>query len=68
MGERDVTLDFEGLKPLTEEAQSGAPAAPSCSLKASPGVSEQRLTSGGLERTFRLFVPSSYDGRTPLPL
>ena len=49
-------------------AQSGAPAAMQCSLTAQPGVSEQRLTSGGRERTFRLFVPSSYDGRAALPL
>jgi polyhydroxybutyrate depolymerase len=49
-------------------AQSGAPAVSACSLNVSPGVSEQRLTSGGRERTFRLFVPSSYDGRTALPL
>jgi polyhydroxybutyrate depolymerase len=49
-------------------AQSGAPAASSCSLTAASGVSEQRLTSGGRERTFRLFVPPSYDGRTSLPL
>jgi len=46
------------------------PAAPrgSCSIAAASGVSEQRLTSGGRERTYRLFVPPGYDGRTPLPL
>lgn len=49
-------------------AQSGAPAASACSLTAAAGVSEQRLTSGGRERTFRLFVPPSYDGRASLPL
>ena len=32
------------------------------------GVSEQKLTSGGRERTYRLFVPASHDGRTALPL
>lgn len=47
-------------------AQSGASAA--CALAATPGVSEQRLTSGGRERQYRLFVPKGYDGRTPLPL
>ena len=40
----------------------------SCAIQAAPGVSEQRLTSGGRERTYRLFVPPGYDGRTPLPL
>jgi len=48
-------------------AQGTAPQ-DSCTLGASPGVSEQRLTSGGRERTYRLFVPQSYDGRTMLPL
>jgi polyhydroxybutyrate depolymerase len=48
-------------------AQSrGASAA--CALAAAPGVSELPLTSGGLPRTYRLFVPAGYDGRTPLPL
>jgi polyhydroxybutyrate depolymerase len=46
-------------------AQSGAVA---CSLAATAGVSEQRLTSDGRERAFRLFVPKKYDGRTALPL
>jgi polyhydroxybutyrate depolymerase len=40
----------------------------SCALRASPGVSEQRLASGGRERTYRLFVPQGYDGQAPLPL
>jgi polyhydroxybutyrate depolymerase len=39
-----------------------------CSLAAASGVSEQRLTSGGRDRTYRLFVPPGYDGHTPLPL
>jgi polyhydroxybutyrate depolymerase len=50
---------------------SGAAAqtsAASCELKAASGVSEQSLTSKGRERSFRLFVPQGYDGRTPLPL
>jgi polyhydroxybutyrate depolymerase len=46
-------------------AQSGASA---CSLAAPAGVSEQQLTSGGRDRTYRLFVPAKYDGRTALPL
>lgn len=39
-----------------------------CDLAAAPGVTEQQLTSGGRERSFRLFVPPGYDGRTPMPL
>jgi polyhydroxybutyrate depolymerase len=46
-------------------AQSGAS---TCGPAVASGMSEQRLTSGGRERTYRLFVPSTYDGRTRLPL
>jgi polyhydroxybutyrate depolymerase len=45
-----------------------AQASASCSIAAAPGVAEQKLTSGGRERSYRLFVPPRYDGRTPLPL
>lgn len=48
-------------------AQTAAPPVP-CKLAAASGVSEQALTSGGRQRTYRLFVPPAYDGRTPLPL
>jgi polyhydroxybutyrate depolymerase len=51
-------------------AQTRAATAPAgaCAIAAEPGVAEQRLTSGGRERSYRLFVPPGYDGRTPLPL
>lgn len=39
-----------------------------CGLPAAAGVSEQRLESGGRQRSYRLFVPPGYDGRTGLPL
>jgi polyhydroxybutyrate depolymerase len=45
-----------------------AQTSPSCSLAAAAGVSEQTLSSGGRQRSYRLFVPPAYDGRTPLPL
>ena len=45
-----------------------AAAANACALNAAAGVTEQRLRSGGLERSYRLFVPPGYDGRTLLPL
>lgn len=45
-----------------------APAQSACAIAAAPGVSEQTLTSGGRERSYRLFVPPKYDGRSPLPL
>jgi len=48
-------------------AQGGAATA-ACALAAPSGVTEQRLSSGGVPRTYRLFVPPGYDGRRPLPL
>src|SRR5262245_59561047 len=48
------------------EAQSAPPA--SCNLSHASGVPLRWVMSGGRERTFRLFVPDRYDGRTPLPL
>ncbi|HZF30052.1 MAG TPA: PHB depolymerase family esterase [Gammaproteobacteria bacterium] len=45
-----------------------SPVASFCNRSAAPGVSEQQLTSGGRPRTYRLFVPPSYDGHTRLPL
>jgi polyhydroxybutyrate depolymerase len=45
---------------------AGAPAA--CSLAHEKGVAELTLTSGGLLRKVRLFVPSAYDGTKRLPL
>jgi polyhydroxybutyrate depolymerase len=43
-------------------------AAAACDLAATPGVTGQQLQAGGLARTYRLFVPASYDGHTRLPL
>ena len=45
---------------------AGAPAA--CSLAHAKGVAELQLTSGGLQRKLRLFVPSGYDGSKRLAL
>jgi polyhydroxybutyrate depolymerase len=33
-----------------------------------PGVSEQTMTSGGVERRFQLTMPAGYDGTKPLPV
>lgn len=43
-------------------------ASASCAPSAAPGVSEQQFSSGGLQRTYRLFVPPGYDGTAALPL
>jgi polyhydroxybutyrate depolymerase len=48
-------------------AQTSLPSG-SCNVRAAPGVTEQRLTSGGRERAYRLFIPESYDGVKSLPL
>jgi polyhydroxybutyrate depolymerase len=49
-------------------AQTAPAASTSCNLSPVPGVVEQQLTSKERPRTYRLFVPPGYDGRTPLPL
>jgi polyhydroxybutyrate depolymerase len=49
------------------EAQNAAATSAACNLSPAPGVAQQ-LSSGGRQRTYRLFVPQSYDGRTRLPL
>jgi polyhydroxybutyrate depolymerase len=49
-------------------AQGTSASQGACAIAAASGVSEQRLTSGGRERTYRLLVPASYDGRTSLPV
>lgn len=41
---------------------------PACAIAHAGGVVNHPLTSGGREREYRLFVPSSYDGATRLPL
>jgi polyhydroxybutyrate depolymerase len=46
----------------------GAARVSACAIAAAPGVAEQTLTSGGRQRSYRLFVPPSYDGRSALPL
>ena len=49
------------------QAQLAPTTSPSCDLTPAPGVA-QELSSGGRQRTYRLFVPERYDGRTRLPL
>src|SRR5438093_7637142 len=39
-----------------------------CNLPTASGVQQHQLKSGGLERSYRLFVPPKYDGHTPLPV
>jgi polyhydroxybutyrate depolymerase len=51
----------------TAQAQSPPSASTSCNLKAVAAV-EQQLSSGGRQRTYRLFVPEGYANRPRLPL
>lgn len=39
-----------------------------CNAPASAGTTAQTILSGGQARTFRLHIPTGYDGKTPLPL
>ena len=50
------------------QAQRAPETAVSCNLPHPSGVAEQQITSGGRPRTYRLFVPASYDGHARLPL
>src|ERR1041384_3753788 len=50
------------------EAQSARSPSTSCNLAHASGVQQRQLMSGGRERSYRLFVPARYDGRTPLPI
>lgn len=53
---------------IQSAAAQSPQAAPSCGLTMAPGVTEQRLVSGGRDRAYRLMVPPGYDGSTALPL
>ena len=51
----------------TAAAQSAPAPSSSCSLEPVPGIVQQ-LSSGGRQRTYRLFTPRDVGGRTRLPL
>lgn len=53
--------------PVKERA---AGASRGCGTKpaVAPGTTDERLVSGGVERSYQLIVPRSYDGTTPLPV
>lgn len=52
---------------LSAVADSSA-AASVCGDAVEPGATTVRLTSGGIDRTYRRFVPSGYDGSTDVPV
>jgi polyhydroxybutyrate depolymerase len=49
------------------QAQPAPATSPSCNLAPAAGVAQQ-LSSGGRQRTYRLFVPKGFESRTRLPL
>ena len=61
-----AALAAAGLVSNAAAQTSSAPG--SCDLAAAPGVADQRLTSDGRQRGYRLFVPPGYDGRTAMAL
>jgi polyhydroxybutyrate depolymerase len=56
------------LGPSSAHGQGRPTASGPCNLPREAGVSSQQLTSGQRPRTYRLFVPSGYDGHERLPL
>ena len=52
---------------LDARAQPAPATSASCNLAAVPGAMQQ-LSSGGRQRTYRLFVPKGFEGRMRLPL
>jgi polyhydroxybutyrate depolymerase len=60
-------LLIAGVSSLAE-AQTAPAARSSCNLPHASGVAQQQITSTQRQRSYRLFVPTGYDGRTALPL
>ena len=50
------------------ETRAATAAAPACPSGAPAGLSIETMASGGGERSYRLYVPASYDASAPLPL
>ena len=54
--------------PVTSVAASLPVGASGCGQPYASGLTLESLTSGGVERTYRLYVPKSYDAAKPTPL
>ena len=50
------------------ETRAAPPAPTTCPADATTGLSLGTITAGGIERGYRLYVPSSYDASTPLAM
>jgi polyhydroxybutyrate depolymerase len=62
-----VMIALAAVSAANARAQSSLGSA-ACNLTAAAGVADQQLSSGGRQRTYRLFVPPAYDGSNELPL
>src|SRR4051812_26600030 len=60
-------LLIAGVSSIAEAQTASAPRS-SCDLPHASGAAQQQITSAQRQRSYRLFVPTGYDGRTPLPL
>jgi len=49
-------------------APGTAPGTANCSALGEPGLHIETLNAGGVDRTYRLYVPASYDASTAMPL
>ena len=56
------------LSPVARAQSAATSSSSACELRFAAGVAVQKLRSDGRERTYRLFVPASYEGRAALPL
>jgi polyhydroxybutyrate depolymerase len=56
-----------GVTALTPAA-SAAPTSPGCGSPVTPGTTTETIAVGGVQRTYRLTVPSSVDANTPTPV
>ena len=54
--------------PSTTRATTTTTAAPTCNLPHAPGQSEASFTFDGKERTYQLYVPPGYTGRSAVPV
>jgi polyhydroxybutyrate depolymerase len=63
-----ASLTVAGLAIGGGFAAPNVASAASCPTGSSTGLSVQTMTSGGVQRSYRLYVPTSYDASTPLPL
>src|SRR5207253_10690213 len=54
--------------PTTTKTTTTAPRAAACAKPHTQGQSSQTITFQGQPRTYQLFVPRRYDGRTPVPV